>query len=159
MKLNLEIVSRQRKIKVSKKRLSKIVRKIIKILREYGELKKFNVENFHILTISVVLIGNKKMKEINFKYRGKRSTTDVLSFPYLEANNNLKELYLGEILIDPLQAKIQAKNYGVSLWQEITRLLIHGILHLIGYDHEVSANEAKKMRRVEEKIFNLLKNF
>jgi len=80
-----------------------------------------------------------------------------LSFSYLEVNNNLKELYIGEILIDPLQAKIQAKYYGVSLWQELTRLLIHGILHLIGYDHEVSAYEEKKMRRMEEKILRLLK--
>ncbi|MDI1472664.1 MAG: rRNA maturation RNase YbeY [Thermodesulfovibrio sp.] len=157
MKLQVEIANRQRKIKVSLKRLSKIVRKIILILKETGQLKKCNIENFDVLTISVVLIGSKKMKETNYKYRGKKSTTDVLSFPYLETDNNLKEIYLGEILIDPLQAKIQAKHYRVSLWQELTRLLIHGILHLMGYDHEVTAYEAKKMHRMEEKILNLLK--
>jgi probable rRNA maturation factor len=157
MKLQVETANRQRKIKVSLKRLSKIVRKIILILKETGQLKKCNIENFDFLTISVVLVGSKKMKEINYKYKGKKNTTDVLSFSYLEVNNNLKELYIGEILIDPLQAKIQAKYYGVSLWQELTRLLIHGILHLIGYDHEVSAYEEKKMRRMEEKILRLLK--
>jgi len=72
MKLQVETANRQRKIKVSLKRLSKIVRKIILILKETGQLKKCNIENFDFLTISVVLVGSKKMKEINYNTKAKK---------------------------------------------------------------------------------------
>ncbi len=157
MKILVEVLNRQRKIKLSSKRLKKIASQIIKYLYQSKEFSKFQFEKNQILTISIVLIGNERMREINFKYRGKKYVTDVLSFSYLEDINISKELYLGEILINPEKAKIQAREYEVSLWQEITRLLVHGILHLLGYDHEVSEKRARKMRKLEQKILSNLK--
>lgn len=157
MKILVEVLNRQRKIKISSKRLATITRQIIRYLYQSKEFSNFQFEENQILTLSIVLIGKERMKELNFKYRGKKYVTDVLSFSYLEDINISKELYLGEILINPEKAKIQAREYGVSLWQEITRLLGHGILHLLGYDHEVSEKHARKMRKLEQKILSNLK--
>lgn len=158
MKILVEILNRQRKIKLSSKRLTTVARQIIRYLYQSKKLSKFQFEKNQILTISILLIGKERMKEINFKYRGKKYVTDVLSFSYLEKVSLSEEIYLGEILINPEKAKIQARQYGVSLWQEITRLLVHGVLHLFGYDHEVSHKEARKMRKLEQKILSNLKS-
>jgi probable rRNA maturation factor len=130
-----------------------LVRKIIKDLNQMGQLSKIK-KDCQVINISVVLLGKKRMREINFKYRGKNYVTDVLSFSYL--NSFSHELYLGEIVINPEKAKFQANQYGVSLWQEMKRLLVHGILHLFGYDHEVSLSHARKMQKIEEKILQNL---
>ncbi|MBU3901637.1 rRNA maturation RNase YbeY [Patescibacteria group bacterium] len=95
--------------------------------------------------ISLVFIGDAKMKELNKKYRGKNKTTDVLSFEELN-----------EIFICLPQAKKQARELKVSINCELTRLLTHGIVHLKGYDHAKSAREATRMFRVEEKILRSL---
>lgn len=95
---------------------------------------------------SLVLVGDAKIKELNKKYRGQNKTTDVLSFEELN-----------EIFICLPQAKRQAKMLKTSLKTELTRLLTHGIVHLKGYDHEKSAQEAARMFRVEERILNLQK--
>lgn len=95
--------------------------------------------------ISLVLVGDAKMTELNKKYRGKNSTTDVLSFEELN-----------EIFICLPQAKRQAKLLKTGLKTELTRLLVHGIVHLNGYDHEKSKADAKRMFVVEEKILKKL---
>jgi probable rRNA maturation factor len=110
--------------------------------------------------ISVSLIGDKEMKVLNSAYRGKDKPTDVLSFAALEGLS-LKELSqsgveytLGDLVISLDTAVVQAKRYRWSESEEILRLLIHGILHLLGYDHEgVSPLEAQLMRRVEKRLF------
>ena len=96
--------------------------------------------------VSLVLIGDTKMKELNKKYRGKDSVTDVLSFEELN-----------EIFICLPRAKRQAKELKVPINCELTRLLTHGIVHLKGYDHAKSAREAARMFRIEEKILRRLK--
>ena len=78
------------------------------------------------------------MKELNKKYRRKNRETDVLSFP------GEKE---GEVIICPSVVKKNAKNFGSSFKSELVRILIHGILHLLGYDHEKSKKEAIKMEK------------
>lgn len=156
MKIKVEIVDRQRKIRISSKRLATTARKILNLLLESTDKDKIKTLNHKIILLSIVLIGRRKMKEINYKYRGKNYTTDVLSFSYLGNNNLSEEIYLGEILINPEKAKYQAITYKVSFWQEIKRLLIHGILHLFGYDHEISSKHAKKMLTLERKILERL---
>lgn len=156
MKFQIEVLNRQRKIKVSLNRISSEARKILKILLQLKKLKRF--EGAKTITLSIVLLGDKKMKEINFKYRGKNYTTDVLSFPFAEDNFFSEEVYLGEIIICPQKAKTQSILYGVTLLRELQRLLTHGILHLLGYDHEGSAEEAKKMRYLELKILSKLQS-
>lgn len=159
MEIEIEIVNRQRKIKISKSRVKKTVKRIIYFLIEQEEPKLFRIlkkeKGLKRISVSVVVVGEKKMKELNFKYRGKNKTTDVLSFSYLD--RIAEDLFLGEIFIDIKRADYQAKKYGLTRWQELTRLLIHGVLHLIGYDHEKNLYQAKKMQKLEQKIFNYLK--
>jgi len=93
--------------------------------------------------ISLVFVGDAKMKAVNKKYRRKNKTTDVLSFEELN-----------EIFISLLVAKKQSKLLKTSLKAELTRLLTHGIVHLSGYDHEKSASEAERMFAIETKILD-----
>lgn len=101
--------------------------------------------------ISLALINKKEIKELNRVYRNKDSITDVLSF-----NLDTKEV-LGEIVICLDQAKKQAKEKKNSIKAELKLLTIHGILHLLGYNHEVSLKEAEKQEKKEEEILKLLK--
>jgi probable rRNA maturation factor len=95
--------------------------------------------------VSVVLAGDELLLELNRKYRGVDKTTDVLAFPFEE------EECLGEVIISVDAARDQARAYGHSIKEEIKILLVHGILHLIGYDHEVE-EEASKMQARERGI-------
>ncbi|KKS64263.1 MAG: putative rRNA maturation factor [Parcubacteria group bacterium GW2011_GWB1_42_6] len=96
--------------------------------------------------ISLVIVGEDKIREINKKYRGKDAVTDVLSFEELN-----------EIFICLAQAQRQADLLKTSLNFELTRLLVHGIVHLKGYDHERSKKEADEMEGIERKIVKDLK--
>lgn len=97
--------------------------------------------------VSIVLVADKKIQELNKIYRKKNKITDVLSFGDWNDKN-----FLGEVIICLPQAKRQAKKYKTNLKQELTRLLIHGILHLAGFDHEKSKQEEKKMFKLQEKM-------
>ncbi len=89
--------------------------------------------------VSIALVDNEAIRELNLQYRGLDKPTDVLSFSQLEGEElfNLPDvLILGDIVISIEQALTQAENYGHSLKQELAFLLVHGLLHLVGYDHE-----------------------
>lgn len=105
--------------------------------------------------ISLVICGKKKIRNINRLYRKKDKITDVLSFGgqksgFVSAPDGT--LRLGEIFICYPVAQKQAQKAGHSVQKEAAILLIHGILHLAGYDHEKSALEGKKMFKLQEKI-------
>ena len=108
--------------------------------------------------LSIMFVGDRRMKQLNTQYRGIRRTTDVLSFessiPFTpdDADN-----VLGDIVISVPKAEAQAKEYGAGFYDEITRLLIHGTLHLLGYDHEQTAYKARKMRKKEEELIDAIK--
>ncbi|MGB9891008.1 rRNA maturation RNase YbeY [Thermodesulfovibrio yellowstonii] len=158
MRISVEVINRQRKIRVASKKVISRIKKIVSFLYETKDqkLSKIIIKNPAFLLISVIFVGDKKMKELNSKYRGKNSVTDILSFPYLE-NEPSGNLFLGEIIINPKKVFSQAKQYNKTFWQELDRMLAHGILHLLGYDHEVSDSEARKMRKLEQKILSNLK--
>ncbi|MCK4473993.1 rRNA maturation RNase YbeY [Candidatus Parcubacteria bacterium] len=96
--------------------------------------------------LSIALVGQGRMREINKKYRKKNRATDVLSFP----DNGL-----GEIIICLREIKKNAKKDGFSFEKELTQVLIHGILHLLGYDHEKSEKQAKKMEEKQNYYLKL----
>jgi len=98
--------------------------------------------------LSIALVGEKRIKELNRKYRGKDKATDVLSF-------SQKEIGLGEIILCPGQIKKNSRKFSVAFTQELVRVLIHGILHLQGYNHERSAKEAKLMENKENYYLKL----
>ncbi|MFA6096564.1 MAG: rRNA maturation RNase YbeY [Candidatus Paceibacterota bacterium] len=110
----------------------------------------------------LVFIGKKRMRDLNRIYRGKDKVTDVLSFgntygskkdPFVSPRDIPENL--GEIFICTERAKEQAKQKGHSLKKELSILLIHGILHLAGFDHE-DDKDARIMQRTENRLLSEL---
>ncbi len=131
--------------KISEEFLERVIKEV---LREEG----INGE----VELSVAILGPGRMREVNKRYRGKNRITDVLSFPETEiVFQNLKIgpkkkiKGLGEILICPRAVKKNAKRFNVSFEEELKKVLIHGVLHLLGYNHEQPEDE-KRMREKEE---------
>lgn len=108
-------------------------------------LRKYRIKNFKI---SLAFVGDKTIKELNKKYRKIDKVTDVLSFKYGKE--------LGEIVICYPQARKQARQMKISIKNELTLLLIHAILHLLGYSDDTEKDQ-KEMRKKEESILNFLK--
>lgn len=107
------------------------------------------------VSISIILTDNETIHEINREYRGKDKPTDVISFAYRDepfpSPEDIAE-ELGDIYISLEKAEEQAPEFEVTFRDELKRLLVHGILHLLGYDHERSPEDEKKMQALEEKI-------
>lgn len=101
-------------------------------------------------TVSVLFCSDARIHELNRIYRNKDKPTDVLSFAMTEAGFSSS---LGDLVISTETTIRQAREYGVTREAETVRLMAHGILHLLGYDHEmVSAVEANRMRRAEKRL-------
>jgi rRNA maturation RNase YbeY len=109
-------------------------------------------------SVAIRLINDREMARLNETYRNKEGTTDVLSFPAEErrwpsdlrrALKKLRDAQLGDIAISPVVAKRNAKRYGRTLTEEMQILILHGILHLLGYDHETDRGE---MEHVELRL-------
>ncbi len=100
-------------------------------------------ENKETKTLSLAFISKEEIKKLNKKFRGKNKPTDVLSFELSEKD------YLGEIIICPEIVKEKK--------EDMRQVFIHGILHLLGYDHEKSEKEAQKMEAKEKKYLSKLK--
>ena len=98
---------------------------------------------------SILLTNNKKMKKLNFKFRNKNKTTDVLSFPLKYIKN--KKTYIGDIAIS--YEIINQRSKLSNFFMEFDKIWIHGFLHLIGYDHKKS-KDFKKMQKKEQLILN-----
>ncbi len=104
--------------------------------------------------ISVYLTDDYLIRELNKNYRGKDKATDVLSFIIDEYVGDYR--LLGEIVISIDTARRQAKEMGHSLEDEIKRLLVHGFVHLLGYDHQLGEEEEKIFRNMEESLIKSL---
>ena len=122
------------------------LKKIAKIVLE-GEGKSKS-------DLSIALIGPGKMRKLNKKYLGKNRATDILAFGetsrYKVKDVRYKIRDLGEIVICLREVKKNAKKFKSSFEKELTKVLIHGILHLVGYDHEKNEKEAQKMEEKEK---------
>ncbi|MCX6759997.1 MAG: rRNA maturation RNase YbeY, partial [Candidatus Nealsonbacteria bacterium] len=111
--------------------------------------KVLKAERIKKSEFSIAVVDRKTIKGINKKYRRKDKETDVLSFDY--------GIDLAEIIICPAVIKKNAKKLNLGYNKEITRALIHGVLHIAGYDHEKSVSEGKIMRQKTEKYLKLFK--
>jgi len=124
--------------------------------------KSLEAENFGISSeVSILLVDNDKIKEMNKEYRNIDSPTDVLSFPMLDmvegklesdaGDYDLDEgvLLLGDIVISMEMAQKQAIEYGHSFERELAFLLTHGLFHLLGYDHETGEEEKRMLGKQE----------
>ena len=133
--------------RLSKKAVVQLAHKILKSMKCAN-----NVE------LSILVTNDKEIRYLNKKYRRKNKATDVLSFSPAEADGFVcLEHVLGDIVISAETAKKQAKKFKVSFVEEFSRLLVHGILHLLGYDHEnVSERKAEEMQNLEDKLLKRL---
>lgn len=100
------------------------------------------------LELSINLVGEAKIKELNRKYRKQDKPTDVLSFPLGDGG--------GDIFICLSIAKSEAKRENISIEKKLAQLTVHGFLHLAGHDHERSSKDAEKMLKLENQILNKL---
>ncbi len=124
----IEVINKQRKIKINRQTFQAFAENLFTQIPE--------VEN---KPFTVAFVSDKKMRELNRQFRGKDKTTDVLSFP-LEADE-FDEIRLGDIVISAEQAVKQAEENDLTLETEIKQLILHGVLHLVGYDHEIDSGE------------------
>jgi probable rRNA maturation factor len=108
--------------------------------------------------ISILFIGNQGIRELNQQFRDIDHSTDVLSFPQdLEGEPEIPGVtVLGDVVISLETARNQSSEHGLSLDEEIILLLIHGILHLLGYDHELSELEDKRMRAKTRELLDII---
>jgi probable rRNA maturation factor len=108
--------------------------------------------------VSILVTSDADIRELNQQFRNIDQATDVLSFPQnAEEDPPIPgELILGDIAVSLDTAQVQAKEHDLSFEEEIILLLIHGILHLLGYDHEISEQEEEKMRSKTRELFNLV---
>jgi probable rRNA maturation factor len=137
--MGVDITDKVGSKKVSVRKIQGAARSILKYLdQDQSEL-------------SLMLVDNRKIKELNSRYRSKNEPTDVLSFSPGEGLPGGVRL-LGDVVISLEQAEKQAARRKKTLEEEVESLLIHGILHLLGYDHERSRSEARVMRGMERKI-------
>lgn len=105
-----------------------------------GDLER-SIEELSGRHFDVAFISDRRMKQLNSFFRGKDSTTDVLSFPHEPDEFDKDTSNLGDIVISVEQAARQAKENGLTLENEIKQLILHGVLHLCGYDHETDEGE------------------
>ncbi len=115
------------------------------------------------LDLSIALVGSAKIRKLNKIYLKKNRVTDTLAF---SENSKFKistvsthqpPKSLGEIVICLREVKKNAKRFGQSYKKELARVLIHGILHLLGYDHEISKKRAKEMEIKQEYYLSQIK--
>jgi len=101
--------------------------------------------------LSLLLTGDDEIRTLNSRFRGKDRPTDVLSFPMDD------DILLGDIVVSMERARAQADEAGETIEAELARLLVHGLLHLLGYDHVHGGRQAAKMREREEFLLAELK--
>jgi rRNA maturation RNase YbeY len=108
--------------------------------------------------VSILLTVDADIRKLNQQFRNIDQATDVLSFPQDADEDPIipREKILGDIAVSLDTAKIQATEHGLIFEEEIILLLIHGILHLLGYDHEISEQEDERMRIKTRELFSLV---
>ena len=125
-----EVVNRQRKVPIDGERWRAFVERALKVAPANGA------------GAVVAFVSDRSMRELNRRWRGKVGTTDVLSFPAGQEEFEKGEgLSLGDVVISVEQAARQAAERGLDFENEVEQLILHGLLHLCGYDHETDGGE------------------
>jgi probable rRNA maturation factor len=126
------------------------------LIKQYLPLMKKTLKEVgfpHQAHVDVLITTNQVIKRYNHQYRQKDYATDVLSFSFIESPSQVRQtpVHLGQIIISYQQAFKQAKAYGHSQTRELNFLFVHGLLHLLGYNHETEIQE-KKMFALQDAI-------
>lgn len=126
----VEVVNRQRKVRVESERWRAFAEGALKVVPAVGA------------GVTVAFVSDRAMRELNKRWRGKSGTTDVLSFPSgQEEFEKGAGASLGDVVISAEQAARQAGEHGLDFDGEVAQLILHGLLHLCGYDHETDSGE------------------
>ncbi len=138
----IDVINRQRKLRLDCERWRAFVTKALPVLPESAA------------GVTVVFVSDRAMRELNLRWRGKHETTDVLSFPAEQDKFEKREgSSLGDIVISAEQAARQAGEYNLTFEDEVAQLILHGLLHLCGYDHETDHGEMDRMEvRLRKKL-------
>ncbi len=136
----IENISSDSKIKLLS--FKKLAQKILRDFKERGDL-------------NIILVSDGYMKKLNQRFTRRKGTTDVLSFGFREKDTlKGKGTFLGEVYISVDKAINQAEYYRVPFEQELKRLVAHGVLHLLGYEHKNKKDEERMREKEEEYIFS-----
>jgi probable rRNA maturation factor len=107
--------------------------------------------------ISILIVDDPQMEKLNWKYLNRNGPTNVIAFPMREGEfSHLSPQLLGDVVISTETAAKEAQNSDMSVEQRLKELLVHGILHLLGYDHETSGQDARKMEGRSQKLLELI---
>ncbi len=136
--IRVSLLNEYGKVDIPERKIKDIIKFVLR------EMEKDNSE------LSLILCNNDYIHFYNKEYRNKDYPTDVLSF--VDGERMGKITYLGDIIISIDKVKSQSEEYGVSFEEEFSRLLVHGILHLLGYDHETSEEDEKVMMSIQDKL-------
>jgi len=128
----IEVVNRQRKVRIDPERWQPFSEKALKAIRK---------DSGHA---TIAFVSDRQIKELNRRFRGIDKATDVLSFPAGDEASG-ESTNLGDIAISLERAGIQAKENQLTLNEEIAQLILHGLLHLSGYDHETDQGEMNRL--------------
>ena len=139
-------ISSQRRIPGLKNRMIK--QKLTRVLKDL---------DCHEKELSILFTDNERIAQLNESYLGRKGPTNVLAFPMSDGLEPVVESgMLGDVVISVDTAVAESKDLNETLEHTIDRLLIHGILHLLGYDHEKSKSEAKRMENEEKRLMALM---
>jgi len=138
----IEVVNRQRGRKLNTKQW-----------REFGE-RALQAIGKDEKNATIVFVSDSAIKELNKRFRGKNYATDVLSFPSEAAPFEIENRsQLGDVVISVQRAAAQAKEHGLSFSDEVRQLILHGLLHLCGHDHETDRGEMHRLElRLRKKL-------
>jgi probable rRNA maturation factor len=132
--LMIEVVNRQRKVPMDSERWRVFTEKALKVVPAEGAC------------VTVAFVSDRQMRELNRMWRRKVGTTDVLSFPAGQDEFEMAEgATLGDVVISVEQAARQARANGLEFEEEVSQLILHGLLHLCGYDHETDNGEMNRL--------------
>ena len=149
MKNRIYITNEQKKIK-STPELRALIKKAVNESLKYEDFKR-------PCEVSVTLVDNARIHELNLEHRGIDRPTDVLSFPMFDEDFDDDELcILGDIVLSLEQAEKQAEEYGHSFERETAFLTVHSMLHLLGYDHEEGKAAESEMFAKQEEILKIM---
>ncbi len=130
----IEVVNRQRKVPLDCERWEAFAEKVLKVAPADGA------------GVTVAFVSDRAMRELNWRWRGKRGTTDVLSFPAAQDEFEKAEGWtLGDVVISVEQATRQAAEHDLEFETEVAQLILHGVLHLCGFDHETDKGEMNRL--------------
>lgn len=143
MEIIVDFSNENEKFNFEEEKISDFIKNILK--NEYESDKD--------IYVSILVTNNEEIQVINREYRAKDMPTDVISFAYNETENEGFYDVLGDIVISHDKVIEQAEEYGHSIEREFYYVLLHGVLHLLGYDH-IDEDDKKEMREKEEEILN-----